>query len=465
MTVDLVAGTASGGDGDGPVQIVGRGTVIRNDILAGFENVAGSRFEDRLVGDGLANALSGGSGDDTLTGGGGGDLLNGGAGRDTADYSGAGAGIVIDMGRVTSTGDTYVSIESLAGSALDDDLTGDRAANVLTGQGGDDTLRGGAGDDILLGDFAYQGDPLPRPGLGSGTATLGQDATNTSIATAFDISDNFTLDEDPDIFDSTTVLHTTVNATGNGLGAFYSIELAAGTSISIDIDGIADPDVHDSYVRLLDASGTIVAENDDVGGDPGSGSNRDSSIAFVFEETGTYYILEGSWTDAAPGSGWTEAVPEGSAYEMNVSVDFPPEPVEPGEAGSDTLRGGRGSDLLDGGLAADNLFGGMGEDSFRFTTALGAGNVDRVGDFDVADDTILLDNIIFGALGGEGTLAFGAFHGSSTGSARDAGNRILHDTDDGRLSYDADGTGEIAAVRFARLSASLDLSANDFVII
>ena len=305
----------------------------------------------------------------------------------------------------------------------------------------------------------------PAPGMGTGYATLGPDATNNSIATAFDISNNFSLAEDPNIFDSTTVLHTTVNATGNGLGGYYSITLAAGTIISIDIDGIADPDVHDSWVRLLNSNGDIVAENDDGGGDPGSTSNRDSSTVFVVEETGTYYILEGSWTPESTEGGWTETVPEGSTYTLNVSVEFPPAPAQPGEAGQDRLYGGRGSDLLDGGLGADILVGGSGEDSFRFSTELVDGNIDRIRDFDVTEDLILLDSFIFTEAGGVGALSFGAFHSSSTGVSRDADDRIIYNTRDGSLSYDADGTGEIEAVQFAQLSRNLDLSANDFIIV
>ena len=72
--------------------------------------------------------------------------------------------------------------------------------------------------------------------MGTGYATLAPEATNNSIATAFDISNNFSLAADPDIFDSTTILHTTVNATGNGLGGYYKVNLAAGTIITIDID-------------------------------------------------------------------------------------------------------------------------------------------------------------------------------------------------------------------------------------
>jgi Ca2+-binding RTX toxin-like protein len=465
VTIDLANGIALGGDGDGQVQIVGRGAAIRHDFLVGFENAVGSSFGDHLIGNAQANALSGGGGDDTLTGGGGADRLNGGAGSDTADYADAMSGVRLSLAGGRSGGDRYISIENLAGSGFNDHLTGNSAANVLTGQGGNDVLDGGRGDDTLLGDFAYQGDAPPRPGLGSGYATLGADATNNSMAAAFDISNNFTMTSDTDIFDSTTLLHSTVNAIGNGQGGYYKVNLVAGTVITIDIDHIADPDIHDSWVRLLDSDGNIVAENDDGGGDPGSTHNRDSSLVFVVQETGPYYVLEGAWSPDVPGDGWAEAVPAGSAYELNVSVEFPPAPVQPGVAGSDTLTGGGGSDLLDGGLAADTLTGGLGEDSFRFSTELGSGNIDWIRDFKVIDDTILLDNLIFESVGGDGALALSAFYGSAAGVAHDADDRILYDTDSGALSYDVDGGGDITAIQFAQLGTNLKLSASDFIII
>jgi Ca2+-binding RTX toxin-like protein len=465
VTIDLAHGTANGGDGDGPVQIVGRGTTIRHDILAGFENAVGSAFDDHLIGTAGHNILSGGGGDDTLTGGRGADTLRGGAGSDTADYSDATRGLNLALGGGVGkhAGDTYISIENLAGSAFADHLTGNGAANVLTGQGGADTIDGRGGDDTLLGDFAYQGDVPPSPGMGTGYATLGHDATNNSIATAFDISNNFSLTADPNIFDSTTVPHTTVTATGNGHGGYYSINLAAGTVLSIDIDGIADPDVHDSWVQLLDSTGNVVTENDDGGGDPGSNNTRDSSTVFVVQETGTYYILEGQWS---PVTGvFDPSVPDGSTYTLNVSVDSPPPPAQPGVARADTLLGGTGNDLLDGGLGADILAGGAGEDSFRFSTALGNGNVDRITDFNVARDTILLDNLIFTEAGSDGPLALGAFFKSAAGVAHDSDDRVIYDTDSGRLYYDADGTGQDTAIQFARLNAHLNLTAADFTII
>ncbi|MFS4438010.1 M10 family metallopeptidase C-terminal domain-containing protein [Paracoccaceae bacterium GXU_MW_L88] len=466
VMVDLVNGTAEGGDADGPVQIVGRGSVIRHDILVGFENVVGSSFDDKLIGDDQANTLEGGDGDDTLTGGGGRDTLIGGEGSDTADYSDYDEGLFLWFNAPTSVRDTYISIENLSGTGYDDQIIGDGRDNVLTGQGGDDILRGRGGNDTILGDYAYQGEPIPRPGLGSGYATLDETATNNSIETAFDISNNFSLEEDPDIFDSTTVLHTTVNAVGNGQGGYYSVDLAAGTNITVDIDGIADPNVHDSWVRLLDSDGNIVAQNDDGGSDPGSNSRRDSSLTYVVEETGTYYILEGRWSPDAGGSGWEEVVPAGSAYELNVSVDFPPEPVQPGVAGDDELRGEAGDDLLDGGLGNDVLFGGSGADSFRFSTALGENNVDEIkGFWTNQNDVILLDDLIFTEAGELGTLSMDAFEANDLGVATSEDGRIVYDTNDGGLFYDADGSGEIEAIQFAQTRANLRIDHDDFIIV
>ncbi|EYD75113.1 Hemolysin-type calcium-binding protein [Rubellimicrobium mesophilum DSM 19309] len=93
------------------------------------------------------------------------------------------------------------------------------------------------------------------------------------------------------------------------------------------------------------------------------------------------------------------------------------------------------------------------------------GNVDRITDFGVADDVILLDSRIFEGLVGEGVLSFGAFHKSSTGTAQDASDRIIYDTDGGTLSYDADGAGQTDAIRFARLDPGLRLTAEDFYIV
>ena len=80
VTVDLNAGTASGGDAQG-------------DVLSNIENLTGSDYADTLTGDSGANVLTGGAGNDTLTGGAGDDIFmfSAGSGSDTV-YGGNGGG-------------------------------------------------------------------------------------------------------------------------------------------------------------------------------------------------------------------------------------------------------------------------------------------------------------------------------------------------------------------------------------
>ncbi|MCZ8278780.1 MAG: calcium-binding protein, partial [Acetobacteraceae bacterium] len=131
-----------------------------------------------------------------------------------------------------------------------------------------------------------------------------------------------------------------------------------------------------------------------------------------------------------------------------------------GEAGSDTVLGGHGNDVIDGGADADrldggvgndNLIGGTGNDQFIFNTALSATNVDTIQGYNVADDTILLDDAIFGGVGAAGTsLAASAFAIGT--AATTTGHRIIYNATTGALLYDADGSGGVAAVQFATLT-------------
>jgi phosphodiesterase/alkaline phosphatase D-like protein len=64
------------------------------DKYESIENLLGSRFDDRLVGNNSANVLNGGDGDDTLIGNGGNDTLIGGAGADILN-SGNGQDVLV----------------------------------------------------------------------------------------------------------------------------------------------------------------------------------------------------------------------------------------------------------------------------------------------------------------------------------------------------------------------------------
>ena len=118
--------------------------------------------------------------------------------------------------------------------------------------------------------------------------------------------------------------------------------------------------------------------------------------------------------------------------------------------------------MLDGKGGADLLTGLGGADSFAFTTALGAGNIDTIGDFSVADDTIRLENAVFTGLAA-GALAAGAFNTGAAASQAD--DRIVYNSATGALLFDADGAGGAAAVQFATLSGGLALTSADFLVV
>ncbi|WP_342149904.1 calcium-binding protein [Methylorubrum sp. SB2] len=132
-----------------------------------------------------------------------------------------------------------------------------------------------------------------------------------------------------------------------------------------------------------------------------------------------------------------------------------------GDAGNDVLSGGDGRDRLEGGTGKDMLTGGSGDDTFVFTHATGDG-IDRITDFRHGQDTFELDHAGFAGLAA-GALDADAFFLGSV--AHDANDRILYDAKTGALSYDADGSGDAAAVQFAILKPHLKLTVDDFHIV
>lgn len=153
------------------------------DSFVSVENIRGSDFDDRLLGDNLRNlimagadddivsglagpdVLHGEAGDDQLAGGADGDELWGGAGADTLDggtgydwarYDDSPAGVTVDLTLGTGTGgdaegDTLTAVEFLWGSAYADTLTGDDGVNMIRGGDGDDVIRSGGANDVLEG--------------------------------------------------------------------------------------------------------------------------------------------------------------------------------------------------------------------------------------------------------------------------------------------------------------------------
>ncbi|WP_416357006.1 calcium-binding protein [Aureimonas phyllosphaerae] len=138
-----------------------------------------------------------------------------------------------------------------------------------------------------------------------------------------------------------------------------------------------------------------------------------------------------------------------------------------GNALDNTIVGTTGNNVLSGGLGSDILTGRSGNDTFVFDTALGRSNVDTIVDFGTApgdDDRISLDLEIFAMAGMAGVLRKAAFASNSSGLAADRDDRIIYETDTGKLLYDPDGSEATPAVLFAKLSRHLDLGYGDFVL-
>ncbi|MGL4396123.1 MAG: M10 family metallopeptidase [Hyphomicrobium sp.] len=134
-----------------------------------------------------------------------------------------------------------------------------------------------------------------------------------------------------------------------------------------------------------------------------------------------------------------------------------------GGEGHDRIIGSFGDDILRGGWGNDVLTGGQGRDTFAFTAAISdTSNLDRITDFNVANDTFLLSRSAFGGLA-RGTLKAGAL--AIGPAATDSTDRIVYDKADGELFFDADGSGAQAAVKIATISAGLNLTRFDFDIV
>lgn len=136
-----------------------------------------------------------------------------------------------------------------------------------------------------------------------------------------------------------------------------------------------------------------------------------------------------------------------------------------GNSANNTINGGGGNDIIKAYAGNDMLTGYSGADIFVFNTALDAStNVDTITDYNVAADTIQLDDAIFTALAA-GVLASGAFRSNTTGLAQDAADRIIYETDTGKLYYDANGNASGGGILFAKVGIGLGLTNADFVVI
>ncbi|MCB1486216.1 MAG: trypsin-like peptidase domain-containing protein [Bauldia sp.] len=129
-----------------------------------------------------------------------------------------------------------------------------------------------------------------------------------------------------------------------------------------------------------------------------------------------------------------------------------------GGSGQDHIYGGTGSDIINGGKGRDALTGGSEGDRFKFADQLKRSNVDDITDFEVNNDTILLDKSVFKRIGAR--LSKKEFEIGK--KADDKKDRIIYDDKNGKLYHDADGNKSGKKKLFATLDKNLVLDNDDF---
>ena len=277
------------------------------------------------------------------------------------------------------------------------------------------------------------------------------------------------------------------------------LSLAANTTYTLNMLGLSSlagnvSMLEDPLLKVVGPSGTLIGSNDD------GGAGLDASFTFtsgaagdyivqltgVGSMTGTYrfqadgtaagnttylvthssaIILErsGEGTDAVLTSVNYVLQAESSIEQLRTSSDIGTASINlTGNSIVQSIIGNAGNNIIDGKGGSDALWGLGGNDIFVFSTALGAGNVDRIYDFNPVNDTIRVDDAIFRGLP-LGALASGAF---ATGSvAAQADDRIIYDPANGKLYFDPDGVGGLAQVQFATLNTGLSLTSADFFVV
>jgi Ca2+-binding RTX toxin-like protein len=359
-----------------------------------------------------------------------------------------------------AAGDTFSGIENVTGSNYRDRLYGTDGANVirgldygdeLIGFGGADTLDGGAGDDRLVGGFGAD----TMIGGGGNDYYVVDD-------TADIVSEN--VDEGTDTVQS--LFSYTLPANFERLILHDGAINGTGNERANRIDGTGQDNV------ILGLGGTDVlfgqGGNDTLNG----GGGADFMTGGIGSDT--YHVDNANDTIVENGGQGVDTVLATVSYRLTAGAD-----VETlaafdangtaaidltGNANGNAVRGNNGNNTLNGGDGRDDLTGLGGQDQYLFNTPLNAAsNVDRVLDFNVADDTILLDNAVFSSSLGLGNISAGEFVIGT--AAQDANDRIIYDSNTGGLFYDNDGVGGNAQVQFAELSRGLALTNLDFLVV
>ena len=391
-------------------------------LIGPIENAWGTNAQDRIAGSDYDNVLLGFAADDVLLGLGGSDRLSGGEGNDIID---GGAGVDQMLGNLGD--DTYyvddsrdetieesgggydrvISTVSFAlrgfeeelylqgplainarGTNLNNVIVGNAANNMIDGLMGSDLMFGGGGDDTYFadtpGDIAFEN---PDEGVDLVIANSGY--------YLFANVENLTLAENFDPF---------------GLGNF--IEQLLGSFFDFNVDFFGVGNALDNEIRGNSGNNLLLGGdgNDQIFGGGGADSifgeagndqlHGDDGIDFIAGGAGSDRISGGAAADALFGEDGDDYLDGGNSFDTDILV---------GGAGNDTLYAISGQanpdyDLLDGGAGDDIYWVDTGDD---LTFEAIGGGIDTVhAAVNVANAGVYLwanvENLVL-----EGTTTFG----------------------------------------------------------
>jgi Ca2+-binding RTX toxin-like protein len=473
----------------------GHDTITGNTVK---DKLYGDTGNDSLVGGGGADVLNGGAGNNTVYGGFGNDTISGGtsataptAGKST--FNGEAGNDSITAAAYTTAGAVYTNYVN--GGAGNDTLT----SSATAGAGIKDVLKGGVGNDSLVGTgnatntWASYSDSRwgvnVNLGTGAGTSNGG------TAATGYGHSNYATTDS--------TAAGDVLVSIGNVTGSIYKDSITGSTGANI-INGGAGNDTIDSGTAntgndsLLggDGNDTFVMRAatqtaDTINGGAGTGDTIDfsnaggavtvnlSSVIGVttnnFTGAGGSGVISG--VENVIGSGFADTITAIGGGKVDAGIGADTIYSASTSGGADTLIGGAGADTYD-------LTANVQKDYVNVTTAA----VDEIKGFDqtqgdrvyisladygitvaatasgVAGTAITVAgtgvNALYTANYASGVISGTTNHKLSTitvasdaivngATATAAHGQFLYDDSNGKLYWDADGTGVGASVQVA----------------